>query len=183
MLRKKVFVYAVFILSIVLVQTNIVNVIEIFGVKPNIFLVFIIVAGLTNGSSTGAVVGFIMGLIMDSYSPVPVGTFALLGMYTGVIAGISNRSFFRDNYVLTVVFTLIYTIVYETVVFLLLFSWSYMSGGIGGILMNLIYSLKNIIVIEAIYNVPFAIFLHLLSFKFLVGLDSEKKRLQYKKSY
>ena len=88
---KKIITYAIFILALTLIQTNLIGNIAILGVKPNLFIVFIIVVGLTNGSETGAVIGFIVGLVMDSYSPAPVGVYALIGLLLGILSGISNR--------------------------------------------------------------------------------------------
>ena len=182
-MKKKIITYALFILIITLIQTNIIESISILGVKPNLFIVFIIVVGLTNGSGTGAFVGFATGLVMDSFSPTPVGIYALLGMYLGVISGISNRSFFRDNYILTMVFAFIYSLAFESVVYILVMSGQYWQEGIGSVFVNLLYSLKNFILIEALYNMPFALVLHILSFKFLVGLDKEGRRLKYRRGY
>ncbi len=180
---KKIITYAIFILAITLIQTNLIGNIAILGVKPNLFIVFIIVVGLTNGSETGAVIGFIVGLVMDSYSPAPVGVYALIGLLLGILSGISNRNFFRDNYILTMAFAFIYTILFETVAYFALISNLFWPDGVLSVLINLLNSYKNFIIIEAIYSIPFALILHLLSFKFLVGLDKEGRRLRYRRGY
>ena len=182
-MKKKIFIYALFILLITLIQTNIIDAISILGVKPNLLIVFVIVVGLTNGSQTGTIVGFMVGLVMDSYSPTPVGVYALMGMYLGLVSGISNRSFFRDNYILTMVFVFLYTLAFETVIFIFVLSAEYWQQGIGSVFINLLYSYKNFILLEAAYNMPFAIVLHLLSFRFLVGLDKGGRRLKYRRGY
>ena len=182
-MKKKIITYALFIIVITLIQTNIIDAISILGVKPNLLIVFVIVVGLTNGSETGAFVGFVAGLVMDSFSPTPVGIYAIIGMYLGVIAGISNRSFFRDNYILTMVFAFIYSVAFETIVYVFVMSGQYWQDGIGSVFINLLYSYKNFILLEAAYNMPFALILHLLSFKFLVGLDKEGRRLKYRRGY
>lgn|GEM_PF-124125 len=180
---KKILIYAVFILLITLMQTNLIDAIAIFGVKPNLFIVFIIVVGLTNGSETGAVVGFVTGLVMDSYSPTPVGVYALIGLLLGGLSGFSNRNFFRDNYILTMAFAFIYTVVFETVAYFALISGLFWADGVGSVFVNLLYAYRNFILIEAIYSIPFALIIHLLSFKFLVGLDKEGRRLKYRRGY
>jgi len=180
---KKIISYAIFIFVITLIQTNLIGNIAVFGVKPNLFIVFIIVVGLTTGIETGAVVGFIVGLIMDSYSPTPVGIYTLLGLLLGLLSGVSNRNFFRDNYILTIAFAFIYTLLFETVAYFVFISGLFWADGVVSVLYNLLMSYKNIILIEALYSIPFAVIIHLLSFKFLVGLDKEGRRLRYRRGY
>ncbi|MEI6132149.1 MAG: rod shape-determining protein MreD [Bacillota bacterium] len=180
---KKVLIYAIFLLALTLLQTNFVQGIAIFDVKPNLLIAFIIVVGLTNGSRIGAVVGFISGLIMDSYSSSPVGIYMLLGMLLGMLSGATNKNFFRDNYILTIVFAFVYTMLFETVAYFFVLAPISWSDGIGSVLINLFVSYKNFILIEAVYAIPFACALHFLSFKFLVGLNKEGRRMKYRRGY
>ena len=90
-LRYKVLINTVSIIIIMLLQTTLVDYMEIKNVKPNILLVYTICTSILEGSVGGGVVGLFAGLVYDILSGKYLGFFALLGMYTGVVAGMANR--------------------------------------------------------------------------------------------
>jgi len=162
-MKYKITFYAISIFLIILIQTTILNYIEIFNIKPNLLLVFIICTALLKGNVEGAVVGFCAGLAQDMVAGRVLGFYALLGLYMGLLVGSVNKRLYRDNVFVILFFTFVSTIVYESAVYLIykwvinFFSANYSSG------FNLIFSLKNVILPEAIYNsVVSLIFLSIL---------------------
>jgi len=140
----KYIILSVLLLVSTMLQTNIVGNIEIFGVEPNLFIIMITGFALLNGPFEGAIVGFIAGLIQDVIIGNSVGGFALLGMYLGMIIGISNKRFVKDSLIIAVPFVFISTILYEAVFYIFSF---YLKGD-----NNVLFAFRNIILPEALYN-------------------------------
>lgn len=143
-MKLKVLFYSFFILLILTIQTTLLDYISIYGVKPNVLIVFIIVCALLRGDAEGGAVGFFAGLSLDLMFGGIIGFYAMLGYLLGVAAGSVNKRMFRDNILVVLFFTLVYSIAYETIVYILN---NIMSGDI-----NLIYPFSRIILPEALYN-------------------------------
>lgn len=160
-MRFKIIAYTICILTLNLLQTTVLEHIEIYHVKPNLPLVFIVSIALLTGHVEGAVVGFFMGLTWDMLSGGLLGFHALLGIYLGLVVGLLNRRLYRENLMVVVFFSFVSTLVYEFIVFFL-----YMLGG--G--MNIVYAIKDVIFPEALYNcvaaIPIFIVCVRLSYKF-----------------
>ncbi len=148
-MKLKALFYSFFILLILTIQTTLLDYIAIYGVKPNILIVFVIVCALLRGDAEGSAVGFFAGLALDLMSGGLIGFYALLGYLLGVLSGSVNKRMFRDNILVVLFFTFVYSIAYETIVYILN---NIMSGE-----MNLIYPFTRIILPEALYNCVSAI--------------------------
>lgn len=158
-MKRKILFYFFYIFVFILLQTTLLKYAEIFGVIPNIPIVFIIVTALLRGNVEGGAVGFFTGLAVDMLFGEVLGFYALMGLYLGIIAGSLNRRLFRENLVVVVFFTFVYSVSYESMVF---FINNIMTGN-----MQFLYALTKIILPEAIYNSLVAI----LFFPFLIKAD------------
>lgn len=156
-MRIKVLAYSICIFVITLLQSTIVDHIEIMNVKPNLLLVFIVVVSILRGNVEGAVIGFLCGLCHDIISGKLIGLFALLGMYIGLIIGSVNKRLYRENVLIAVFFTFVSTFVYEFVFYF----FNIFLRGKG----DLIFPLKNVILPEAIYNSVLSILLFIIVIK------------------
>ncbi|MFA6309427.1 MAG: rod shape-determining protein MreD [Clostridia bacterium] len=156
-MKIRILVYGICIFFIIIIQSTILDVVQIYGVKPNLMLVFIVSVALINGSVQGAAVGFILGLMQDIISGKIIGFYCLLGLYLGLIIGSVNKRLYRENLLIIIFFTFISTVVYEELVYILN---TFLSGNL-----NFTVSFANIIFPEAIYNMFVSIFIYMFVVK------------------
>ncbi len=156
-MKLKLVFYSFFILVLLVVQTTLLDYLSIYGVKPNIVIVFVIITALIRGNVEGSVVGFFAGLALDMLTGNLLGLYALLGFYLGIAAGSINRRLFRENLLVVLFFTFVYSVVYEMVIYIL---HHIMDGTI-----SLLYPFTRIILPEALYNCAAAVFIYLLMIK------------------
>lgn len=71
-------------------QTTLLNELRPFGVCLQSMLLLSVGAGLAKGSETGAIVGFMMGLMYDMELTTPLGVTGVVFAATGYLAGIAD---------------------------------------------------------------------------------------------
>lgn len=171
-MRKKLITFTIYIFCITLLQTNFMGFIEVYNIKPNLFIILIVSIALLRGNVEGAAVGFFTGLVQDLISGRIIGLYALLGLYIGFIMGSVNKRLYRENILISIFFTFIATIFYELVVFLTVL--------LSGINTDFIKALTTIILPEAIYNGVMSIPIFILSIRLNYRLeDMEKSSRKY----
>lgn len=156
-MKGKILFYSFFILVIVLLQTTLLQYAAIYGITPNILVVFIIVTSLIRGNVEGGIAGFFAGLAVDMMFGSVLGFYALMGFYLGIAAGSVNRRMFRDNLLVALFFTFVYSVLYETVIYIVN---NIMSGE-----MELLYAVSRVILPEAVYNCVAAVLIYWLVMK------------------
>ncbi len=72
--------------------------ISLFGVTPNLLLLVVITLAFVEGSSAGATVGFVAGLLMDLLSSGPIGAWALVMSVTGYLSGSLKQNLFAEGW-------------------------------------------------------------------------------------
>ncbi len=116
--------YAIWLFLIAVLQPTLISSIGIFGIAPNLFLVFIVAAAMIKGKKTGAVCGFVYGLVFDLLVGRMIGVNALLYMYAGLFAGLLCERFISGTgcvvaavlvFAISLVCGTIYYIVYNMV--------------------------------------------------------------------
>lgn len=70
-----------------ILQLSFVPMIAIGAWRPDLIILVTIFIGLRFGVSAGTVAGFLMGVLQDSFSPIPVGISALANTVVGFLAG------------------------------------------------------------------------------------------------
>ena len=107
-----------FILVYIL-QTTLVPVITVFGVRPDLLIVTLFFLAVRKGGSVTVFTGFLIGLAQDFYSPQILGQNALAKSAVGYFAGIFNEKVMRlDPFIqLVLLFTsfIIHDTIYYTV--------------------------------------------------------------------
>lgn len=134
-----------FLLLISVLQATLLNYIEILNVKPNLFLVYILILGFFCGKTEGAVLGGIYGFILD----VMIGRFLGMNALMFAAAGYFTAYFCEKilgnkNAFIILLYTVVVSIFYELIYHLFSFLI------IGDV--DFIYALKDVILIECIYN-------------------------------
>ncbi|MDD4493615.1 MAG: rod shape-determining protein MreD [Eubacteriales bacterium] len=160
-MKIKYTIYAFLAVFLIVMQTTVFDYIKIFGVKPNLMLVFIVCSALIGGETEGAVIGLILGFALDMVSGKLLGFNALLGMYTGLAIGVTNKRIYKDNLLVITAAIFLTTLVYEWLVYLLntIFDKE--------VALNLLNPFTKIILPEALYNCIATFFI----FKLLLWID------------
>ena len=153
-MKKKLLFYFFFILLSLLLQTTLLHYMAIYGVVPNILLVFTIVTALLRGDAEGGALGF----------------YALLGLYLGIAVGATNKKLFRENILIAVFFTFVYSVAYESLVYIIN---NIMSGD-----MKFLYALTATILPEAAYNCVVAVLIFPLIIRAGKWFDGKEKRVR-----
>ena len=100
-----------------ILQTTLFPYLAIQGVFPNTALIIVTSYSLLRGSKEGALVGAGTGFLMDVFFHTYIGFYTALYLLIGLIFGRSQRSFFRENYILPIIFCAIATIFYQAVLY------------------------------------------------------------------
>lgn len=79
------------IVTVIVLQHTILGSIQFFGVHIDLPLLLVIVAGFTVGREGGAVIGFVVGLMVDGFLLTPFGLSALVLSVIGYIAGQTEK--------------------------------------------------------------------------------------------
>ena len=156
-MKRKILFYLFFIIIFLLLQTTLLRYVSIYGVMPNILIVFTIVTAIVRNSTEGSAVGFFTGLCIDLQFGSVLGFHALLLFYLGMAAGTVSRRVYRENLMIVVFFTFVYSVAYEAAVYLI--------NNIMNADIRLIFAFTNVILPEAIYNCAVSILLFPLVLK------------------
>ncbi len=80
----------ILLLLLAILQATSLNRLSILGIKPDLLLILVILLGLHRGPVSGAGYGFLAGVLLDIFSPSPLGTNAfsktVLGFFAGAVA-------------------------------------------------------------------------------------------------
>lgn len=162
--------YGVWLLLITAVQSTLLKGIEIVSVKPNLFLVFVLLIALFRGRKEGMIVGALFGFFLDLSAGRLIGAYGILYLYMGFLVGKVSETFIsRAHFVFSLILTFICTFLTEFI-YCLFTTVILNSAGIG-------YSMLHIILPEMLYNTVWAAalyFLVLKSLKIIGGLNVDE---------
>jgi len=106
---------------LVVVQSTLISVINIYGVKPDIPLVFILCVSMIKGERTGAVIGFLNGLLEDILFGRFLGFNALVKSMSGYILGFASKNVYKGPAIITMFFVFMSSIMYNFIFMLFSF--------------------------------------------------------------
>lgn len=138
-----VFTVLILILNFIL-QTTVLKHFSIMGVAPNTALILVVIFALLRGKYSGAFAGLIAGLLQDIFFGKIIGINALIYFLVGYIVGLLDDKVFKENLVLPFLTILGSTFVYHMVYYLFMV---FLSTNV-----SLAIMMKDIVVIEMIYN-------------------------------
>ncbi len=148
-------------------QSNFFSWFNIAGIKPNLFIIYILFIGLFGNRVIGVTYGIIIGAVLDIIFNEKVGA-NLIGLsIIGVIATIFNKNFSKDSRITIMFMVLGSTVLFEIVSYFInyiLFSINFE-----------IFSFIKILVIEVIYNMLITIIIYPLIQKFGYYIENEYK--------
>lgn len=148
-------------------QANFFSWFSISGIKPNLFVIYILFIGLFGSRSMGVVYGSILGIFIDLVSEEKIGA-NLLGLsLIGIIATLFDKNFSKDSR-LTIMFMVFgATMIFEVVSYFI----NYIQYSINIEILNFI----KILVIEVIFNILITIIIYPLIQKFGYYIENEYK--------
>jgi rod shape-determining protein MreD len=102
--------------------------ISLFGVKPNLFLISIIVVSLYTNIYSSTIYSFILGVVVDLIFGSS-GIFTLSYTAIGMILGIVSDNYMKDNYISIIILTSISVGIFEIIQYFqsMIISSSYIS--------------------------------------------------------
>lgn len=134
-----------------IVQTTLLPYLAIQGILPNTALILVTSYALLRGSREGAIVGACVGLLFDVFFQTYIGFYTALYLLVGYIFGRIQRDFYRENYLLPVIFCALSTVAFETVVYVT----GFVFNGNGNLFYYLLRILLPEIVYAAVVTIPF----------------------------
>lgn len=146
----RILITALIVLLNFLLQTTLFSLIAVRGIFPNTALIIVTSYALLRGSKEGAIAGGFTGLLMDVFFSTMIGFYTLLYLAIGLFFGRSQKTFYRENYILPVIFCAVSTVLYQAVLYIT----GFMFRGEGNILFFLINVLLPEIVYMAVVTIP-----------------------------
>lgn len=156
------------VLLIYLFQLFIVDGRTLFGVKPNLILIFVIVVSLWYGLYSGILYGFVIGFVTDIIFGNNTGMFTITYTLIGMIIGYLHKNYTRDNKR-----SLVYVTLFSTAIFEILQYIQYIF--ITGIYSNIFYLIKQII-ISSLLNIVIVYIVYGLVYKIVDYFENNLRR-------
>lgn len=167
---KKVFINVILILIgflIYFLQSNFFSWFTIAGVKPNLFIIYILFIGLFGSKSMGMIYAVILGIILDYLFELKVVT-NLIGLVLIVFLGnIFDKNFSKDSRITMMFMVFGSTIIFEVVVNFI--KYIMYSTNIE------LFQFIIILLIEIFYNILLTIIIYPLMQKFGYYIENEYK--------
>ena len=157
---KKTWIVICLILSfliIFLLQSNFFSWFNISGVRPNLFVILVLMTGLFIGKRAGIIFGIIFGLCLDFFIGKSIGISSVMLGVVGFIGGYLDKNFSKDSRITMITMIAMATFLYEIGVI----TFNYF---INEAQIRVIYVIKTLI-IELIYNSIITIIIYPLIIK------------------
>ena len=106
-------------LSIYFLQSNFFSWFNIYSIKPNLFMKFVIFLGLFLGKEYGLTFGILLGLILDLFSSQIIGINAISLGAAGLLAGILAKNFSIEHKFTFIIIASLLTFIGESVYYAL----------------------------------------------------------------
>ena len=163
----RILITALIIFLNFILQTTLFPLLAIRGIFPNTALIIVTSYALLRGSKEGAIIGGCCGLLMDIFFSRMIGFYTLLYLAIGLLFGRSQKTFYRENYILPVIFCTISTVLYQAVL--------YITGFMFRGECNILYFLFSILVPELVYTAIVTIIVYRILFGINEWLELKEK--------
>ena len=158
---------ALIIFANFILQTTLFPLLAIRGIFPNTALIIVTSYALLRGSKEGAIVGGFTGLLMDIFFSKMIGFYTILYLAVGLLFGRSQKNFYRENYLLPIIFCAISTVLFQAVLYIT----GFLFRGEG----NLLYFLFSVLLPELVYMAIVTILVYRILFGINEWLELKEK--------
>ena len=167
---KKFFINLALIVSgfvIYFLQSNFFSWFTIAGVKPNIFVIYVLFIGLFGNRSMGIVYGSVVGIFLDLIYKEKIGANLFGLVLIGIIATLFDKNFSKDSRITIMFMVLGSTVIFEVVSYFI----NFVMCSVNVEILNFI----KILLIEVVYNILITIIIYPLIQKFGYYIENEYK--------
>ena len=167
---KKFFINFVLVLIgffIYFLQSNFFSWFTMFGIKPNLFVIYVLFIGLFGNRGMGIIYGSIVGIVLDLLFEAKIGINLIGFALIGIIAALFDKNFSKDSRITMMFMVFGSTVIFEVVsyfVYYILYSFNIE-----------IMIFMRILVVEIIYNILITIIIYPLIQKFGYYIENEYK--------
>lgn len=158
---KRVLFYLGIIIASLMVQNNLFAVSNLIGTVPNILLIITFTFGFLRGKTDGMLIGFVSGLLLDSFFGETLGFYALVYLVIGYGNGLLGQVFYTEFINMPVVICILSDFIFNVIIYFFDFL---MRGK-----MSFFRYLQKIILPEIVYTV----LLTLVLYRFLRFLNTK----------
>lgn len=155
----RVVLWICLLVGALVLQSTVMPLIAIKGIKPDLLLIIVVSTGLLTGKERGVGIGFFSGLLQDLVSGSSFGINILTKMATGYLCGMVERKVFKEYIFLPAIALLIATLINGFMTLMFLFLFGYKVDVLPAIVHNILPLVG--------YNVLFSIPVHILVYKFI----------------
>lgn len=162
----KQFFLAIIIILAYILQITVMPELAVFGINPNLILIVVCSIAFLFGSTSGGVVGFCCGVLLDLYYGRNIGLNALLYLYIGITLGNFNKRIFKDNYLVILVFMVFTTFIYESIIYvysIIIYSQS----------INILSFVSNMVILIFV-NILLSFLIYPILLKINLGLEIDR---------
>ena len=164
-MNKKLIVHIIFIYLLLVLQITVMDMLQIYSVKPNLLLTYAMCVAILYGPGEGIIVGGVCGVCLDIMSAGYFGMHTILGIITGGLVGYINNKHFKKRIYVTAICVLIYSVIYECIVTVI---YMISTGQV-----DFVYAFRYITIPQGIYNTIASFIIYLL-FKLIYYRDEKK---------
>ena len=150
-----------------ILQTTLCPLLAVRGIFPNTALIIVTSYALLRGSKEGAIVGGFTGLLMDIFFSRMIGFYTLLYLAMGLLFGRSQKNFYRENYILPVIFCGVSAVLFQAVLYIT----GFLFRGEG----NIIYFLFSMLMPELVYTAVVTVLVYRILFGINEWLELKEK--------
>lgn len=149
-------------------QIFVINPRNLFGIKPNLILISVIVVSAWYGEKVGGIFSFIMGIIIELLFSSYSGMFLISYTTVGILVGYLNHKYNKENKISLVYVTIIATFLYEFIEYIYYFL-------IHKVYSNLFFFLKQV-VISSILNIVIVYIVYSIIHKIIEYFDNRIRK-------
>lgn len=152
-MKKKIFIYALWIAVLLILQESIFIHFKILDVSPNLLLAFVFCFSFFSNERQALVLGLVVGLVVDIFCGRLIGPNALLMMYSALVASLLNISKFKNSILYLSIIAMPYFAIYSIIEYFFVRLLHMITTGSGVFLKDFKGTMVTRIFPEILYNV------------------------------
>jgi rod shape-determining protein MreD len=123
-MKKNIVMISIVVVNYIF-QTSLYNFLDIFGVIPNISLIFVIIFAMMSDGITGGAIGLLTGILYDTMMFDIFGIYTLLYFIVGAVIGTYSSEMNRENHILYSGLAAVSTVFMNVCLYIILFFLRY----------------------------------------------------------